>query len=675
MIRWIQNVSKKWIITAVAVCALVSVLGTTLLTGSGGEGGAAQPGGTGRQGAGAARQFPVETQIVKLQEVGGGQVFTGAITPPYATNVSSRVAGRVMELMVKPGDRVTTGQPLAKIDTSELEQQVAQSESALAVSAAQLQRTTNEQANSVANAEKQLATQRANLDKAIAEQQNSVEAAKQQLAISQANYNKAVTDQQNAIASAKQSVAISQQNLNNALNTYTINLSNAQNALNIQQDALQTSEANSSNAIESLRLELQQAIINYANARENGSSADKDAAQQRLQQAQLELDQVQQTTPSALTSATGALLKAESDLTAAQNSQSVQIAQEQLNRDTTTLANAQNTLLATLETSRQTLSKDELALANAETNRQLSMNVSTAQLEQQEQALVAAKSTDAVAVSTAQFNQAQTNLRLLVEDLQHGVLSSPVDGVVTSINTPVGQNAGAQSNILSVAALERTQATVNISEANIGKIKIGMEMKVNVPTLDKTFDGVVSAIRPTMDEVTKAYGVDITVNDEQKELLPGMFATCSLKAEGRTAIMVPADAVLSQPSGNAVFVVQDGRAKRVAVKVGTLTSSLFEITSGLSEGDELVVAGQELLSDKAAVQVVQPGQETPQNGRKPQDREAPGQGAPAANNRPGEQPQGELRPRKAKDDGAPADRPGASGSGAVSESPRAGGGW
>lgn len=146
-------------------------------------------------------------------------------------------------------------------------------------------------------------------------------------------------------------------------------------------------------------------------------------------------------------------------------------------------------------------------------------------------------------------------------------------------------------------------------------------MKVNVPTLGKAFDGVVTVIRPTLDSVTKSYGVDIQINDPKKELLPGMFASSSLKNEGRKAIMVPADAVISQPSGNAVFIVQEGRAKKVNVKVGALTSSLFEITSGLKEGDEIVVKGQEMLSDKAAVQVVQPGQE----GAAPKQQQGQGQ--------------------------------------------------
>jgi RND family efflux transporter MFP subunit len=707
MIRWIQNVSKKWVVAAIAIIAVIAVVGVTLMNGGLKSGQSAQPNTTGQQkgGAAAARQMPVETQIVKTADVGGGQVFTGTITPVYTTNISSRVSGRVTDMMVKAGDHVKVGQALAKIDTSTLQQQIAQSQSALAVSAAQLQRAANDQANGAATAEKALSIQKANLDKAIADQQNTITAAKQQLALSQANYNKAINDQQNSIASAKQQVAISQQGMNNAQTTYNTTLANAQNALNAQQDSTQTSQVSSNNSLESLQLALQQAIVNLNNVQAASASkkADIDTAMQKVQSAQLNLDQAQQTTPNSLSSATASLLKAQGDLAAAQNSQTVQIAQEQLNRDTISLANAQNTLSVILDTNQQTLQKDQLSYANTVASQETNLNVTKAQVANSEQALQTARSTDAISVSSAQYEQAQTSLKVLNEQLQDGVLLSPVDGVVTAISIPVGQNAGAQGNILSIAAVDPTQATVNISEANIGKIKIGLDMKVNVPTLNKTFDGVVTTIRPSLDPVTKAYGVDIKVNDPKGELLPGMFATSSLKTEGRKAIMVPADAVLSQPSGNAAFIVKGGRAQKVSVKVGTLTSAQFEITSGLAEGDELVVVGQELLSDKAAVQVVKPGEAAQQGGQpaapgggqgKGQGKsgasggdQSGGQGQPAGQSQTGgqskpsgqSQPGGQGQPADQSQTGAqtgqtPAGRPAnANGSGASGQTGSAGG--
>jgi RND family efflux transporter MFP subunit len=685
MIRRMKMIPKKWAYTAVAVVAVAAVAGAGYsgwLSPNSKQAGPQQ-----QQQRGGARQFPVETQIVKMSEVAGGQVFTGSITPVYTTNISAKINGRVTEIMVKVGDRVKVGQPLAKLDTSALEQTLASAQADLAASQAQYQKSVNDQANSVAASEKSLAFQQANLEKAILDQQNAIAALKQQVAVSQANYNKALNDQQNAIATAKQNVAISQQALSSALATYNTNLTNALNALNAQQDSAQTSQVSSSNNLATLQLNVQQAIINYNNAVNTGKQSDIDLALQKLQSAQLALDQAQQSTPSTVTSAISSLVSAQNALASAQNSQAVQAAQEQLNKDLIALANAQNSLSIILEQNRQSLQKDQLALANAQASLETNLNVNKAQVAQSEQALQNAKSLDSVNVSRAQLEQAEVKVKNIMEQLQDGTLLSPVDGVVTAINTPVGQNAGTSGSVLTVASLDPVQATVNISEANIGKIKVGMEMKVKVPTINKEFDGVVSAIRPTLDSVTKSYGVDIQVADPNHELLPGMFAMSSLKSEGRKAIMIPAEAVVSQPSGDAVFVVQNGQARKVTVKVGALTSSQFEIVSGLKEGDEIVVKGQELLSDRAPVQVVQPGQQAQPGqqgqgggqqgqqgqGGRPQGQQSPGGRQPGGQGQESSGQQGDKRNSTGGQRGENGQRPGGSGA-AGNQTQRAGGG-
>ncbi|WP_165452570.1 efflux RND transporter periplasmic adaptor subunit [Paenibacillus thalictri] len=694
MVRWIRS-PKKWVYTAVAVVVVAAVAG------AGYSGWLApkskQPAAGQQQQRGGARQFPVETQTVKMDDVTGGQVFSGSVTPVFTTNLSAKVTGRVTEMMVKVGDRIKAGQPLAKIDTSTLEQSVVSAQADYALSEASLQKAINDQANTVASSEKTLAQQQATYEKAVQDQQNSIATLKQQLAVSQANYNKALSDQQNAIATAKQGVVVAQQNLNSALATYNTNLANAQNSLNAQQDSAQTSQVSTSNNLASLQLAVQQAVINYNNASISGKQTDIDSALQKLQTAQMNLDQAQTSTPSTITTAVNSLVSAQNALATAQNSQTVQTSQETLNQSLIALTNAQNSLASIIEQNQQSLQKDQLALSVAQTGLDTNLNVNKAQLAASEQTLKNAQSLDSVNVSKAQNQQSQVKLKNLMDQLQDGTLISPVDGIVTVINTPVGQNAGNAASILTVASVDPVQATVNVSEANIGKMKVGMEMKVDVPTLNKSFDGVISGIRPTLDATTKSYGIDIKINDTNHELLPGMFAASSMKSEGRKAIMIPADAVLSQPSGNAVFIVKDGKASKVAVKVGTLTSSKFEIVSGLKEGDELVVKGQELLSDKAAVQVVKPGQEGQQGGQggqgnRPQgqgqgQQGAQGQGQQGQGNRPqgqgqgqqgeqggqGNRQQGQGQGQQSGQGGEGGQRP-AGASGAGNQTQRAGGG-
>jgi HlyD family secretion protein len=575
-----------------------------------------------RQGAqggrNAARQMSVETQIVKLSDVGGGQVFTGSITPVFTTNLSSRVTGRVASIDVNVGDRVKAGQALAHIDTTTLQQQLETTKSQAAVAQAQYNKAVNDYSNGLASAANAL-------DKAVNDAQAQVESAKRAVAVAQAQLNNAIASQQNAIASAKQGVANAQTSFNSTQASVSAAITAAQNNLNAQLDALLTSQSNN---LQTLQLNVQQAAAAYSAALQSNQGVD--AALAKLQAAQLALQQAQQNqykdAQSAQAAAQSQLTSLQNALLQAQSSQQVQVAQEALNAALVSLANAQATAAAQIEVSQQQLAQQETALANAQKSQQTSVK-------QAEQAYKAAQSTDALKVNEAQLQQAQTNVKQLEEQLEDGVLKSPIDGIVTAIGTPVGQNASSSTPIVTVAAVDPVLATVNVSEAAIGKIKTGLPMTVSVPTLNKTYEGKVYAIHPTMDATSKSYLVDIQLDDPQHELLPGMFATSSLKSEGRQAIMVPADAVISQPSGNAVYIVKDGRAKKVLVKLGAITSTAFEVTSGLQVGDELVVKGQELLSDNVPVVVGQPGQ----------GQGGPGQGQGQRPNGQGGQGQGGQR--------------------------------
>ncbi|MBP1962918.1 efflux RND transporter periplasmic adaptor subunit [Paenibacillus aceris] len=594
------------------IIAVVTAI-TVTIAGCSAPASTAKPGANGRSGT---RQMTVETQVVKLSDIGGGQVFTGSITPAFTTNLSSKVNGRITSLDVNIGDKVTVGQALAHIDTTALQQSVEQTKSDFALSQVQYNKVVNDQANSLALAQKTLAVQQAAYEKTINDQKNAV-------ALAQTQLNNAITTQQNSIETAKQGVSTAQVGFSKAQADAATAVTVAQTNLNSQLDSLLTTQNNN---IDTSQLSVQQAVAAYNTALQSGK--DVDSAFAKLQTTQLALQQAQQAQYKDTQSAQQSLTSLQNALLTAQSSQAVQVAQESLNSALLSLANTQATASAQLDLSRT-------QLAQTQSSQDISKNSAEAALEQSKQQLKSAQSTDSLQVSAAQLQQAQTKLNILSEQLQDGVLTSPVSGFVSAILVPVGQNAG-QAAVMSISTVDPLLATVNVSEASIGKIKTGSPMSVKIPTLNKSFDGTVYTIHPTMDPTSKSFLVDIKIKDDNHEVLPGMFAESSLKSEGKQSIVVPADAVLSQPSGNAVYIVKDGKASKVLVKVGVMTSSSFEITSGLKVGDELVVKGQELLSDNVPVQINQPGQENGAGKGQGQAGQGQGQGKGGAQGQGGQ---------------------------------------
>lgn len=112
--------------------ALASILGSAwLLAGCSSSKPAAAP---------QARTVPVETAVVKTDEIGGNVLLTGQVVSGLQTKVVPKQSGKVAKVFVHVGDTVTEGQPLAQLDTTDLEIQLRQQQAALQVAMAQLEK-------------------------------------------------------------------------------------------------------------------------------------------------------------------------------------------------------------------------------------------------------------------------------------------------------------------------------------------------------------------------------------------------------------------------------------------------------------------------------------------------------------------------------------------------------
>ena len=95
------------------------------------------------------------------------------------------------------------------------------------------------------------------------------------------------------------------------------------------------------------------------------------------------------------------------------------------------------------------------------------------------------------------------------------------------------------------------------------------------------------------------------VPDDIEDLVSGMFADVTFFTENvADAVVVPSEAILSGDSGEYVFIVVDNKARYVSISTGLIGNGMTEVTSGLSEGDKLVVVGQSYLKDGDAVRIV-----------------------------------------------------------------------
>ena len=118
--------------------------------------------------------------------------------------------------------------------------------------------------------------------------------------------------------------------------------------------------------------------------------------------------------------------------------------------------------------------------------------------------------------------------------------------------------------------------------------------------------GEVTLIPLAANPTTRFFPVEVTFNNKNKKLLPGMYLTAKLDAREVTGVTIPTEAVVYSNGVNAVWTVDgEGKAKRKIVQLGVQTKNEIQIIEGVSEGDIVMVEGQNRMNDGDKVLIVE----------------------------------------------------------------------
>ncbi|MDR7316283.1 multidrug efflux pump subunit AcrA (membrane-fusion protein) [Brevibacillus nitrificans] len=271
------------------------------------------------------------------------------------------------------------------------------------------------------------------------------------------------------------------------------------------------------------------------------------------------------------------------------------------------------------------LKQAEQALADAKLNQQRMQElftqgaISSQQLEQAntqltnaqtsyanaQQSLQAAQQKTGTQVSEASVNQSSVSLQNARNQLANATVVAPINGFISSVNGAVGQMAG-QQPVVVIVNTNPLLVKANLSEADITKVKVGTDVKVNVQSTGKTIDAKVSAVSPVMDSALKAYPIEVTIPNADNALKSDMVVTITFpnaSGEQKSSLVVSRKAVFEREGKQYVFKLEGDVAKQVEVTTGASTSDTIEIVSGVSEGDQVVVKGQTLLTDGSKVSI------------------------------------------------------------------------
>jgi RND family efflux transporter MFP subunit len=224
-------------------------------------------------------------------------------------------------------------------------------------------------------------------------------------------------------------------------------------------------------------------------------------------------------------------------------------------------------------------------------------------------------------ISEQQYETAKTQYEVAKSNLEflnrNTTLVSPINGIVTGKYFESGElysgapnTSAGKAAVVTLMQINPLKVNVNVSEKYYPITRKGLKAVVKVDIYpDRTFNGEISRVYPTISESTRTFQVEIVISNPNETLRPGMFARVSLNLGEINALVLPAIAVIKQEGTNDRFVylaLSNHTAQKIRVEIGTRFDDKIEVVSSdIKEGDQVIIAGQEKLLNGSRIKVVQ----------------------------------------------------------------------
>lgn len=201
--------------------------------------------------------------------------------------------------------------------------------------------------------------------------------------------------------------------------------------------------------------------------------------------------------------------------------------------------------------------------------------------------------------SRAQLERAEAEIQRIETLLEKLTIRAPFDGKVGLRRINLGQYITSGQTIVDLQSFDPIFVNFSLPQQQILSLNEGMAVEVTTTSIpDRTFSGQLTAISPTIDEVTRNIRLQATLDNSEEMLRPGMFARVEIILnEEQEHLIIPATAILSAPYGDSVFVInhdsESGKptVQQQFVRIGERRGDFVSVTSGLREGQEVVSAG------------------------------------------------------------------------------------
>jgi membrane fusion protein (multidrug efflux system) len=208
-------------------------------------------------------------------------------------------------------------------------------------------------------------------------------------------------------------------------------------------------------------------------------------------------------------------------------------------------------------------------------------------------------------IAEMQLKEVKIGIEMIEEQLRNTEIRAPISGFIGSRNINPGEMANPGAPLFVIVDLSQVYVTVNLSDSYISQAKLGQAAEISLAANpEQTYQGTIKQIAPIANATSKTFPVKILLNNSSRIFKDGMLTQVRLKFnEKKDVIKTTVDAILEEPAGKVVYVVNGDRAERRVITLGISDGKFVEVLNGLQANEQVVTLGQNNLEDGSKVVV------------------------------------------------------------------------
>lgn len=202
-----------------------------------------------------------------------------------------------------------------------------------------------------------------------------------------------------------------------------------------------------------------------------------------------------------------------------------------------------------------------------------------------------------------QLSQSEAAERIARKNLKDCILRAPFDGYISQRSVDMGNNVAPGFDCFKLVKIDNVKVKVSIPEKEIAGIHTGQMVSFTVAALNnRRFVATVKEKGVQANPLSHTYDIKLELPNADHALLPGMVCSVSIRQKDITnAIIIPQDAILVDGQGTYVWIADGNVTHRRSIVVGEANNQGIVIIDGLHEGEQIVVSGQNKVSEDSKI--------------------------------------------------------------------------